>query len=76
MKDNENILSTLRLAQQMISLADMGDAARKDRACGVIYAILRDTAYKLRTLCKEEIESHKRKGCWDIDEETTRQRYS
>ena len=52
------------LTEEMITLADQGDAQREDTGCGVLYGVLRDTAYKLRRLAEEEIEHHKNKGWW------------
>ena len=38
---------TLQLAERMLRLADSGDAVRDDPGCGVVYGVLRDSAYKL-----------------------------
>ena len=38
---------TLQLAERMLRLADRGDAVRDDPGCGVVYGVLRDSAYKL-----------------------------
>ena len=65
---NRNIVRVLRLARHMIVLADEGDDSRQDRSCGVLYGILRDAAYKLRGMAEQEINLHKSKGLWDIDE--------
>jgi hypothetical protein len=51
----------------MIDLADMGDADREDTGCGVLYGILRDSAYKLRKLAEEEKKAHILKGLWMTD---------
>lgn len=61
---NRNILKTLRLADEMIALADQGDADREDVGCGVLYGVLRDTAYKLKRMAEEERRSHQEKGWW------------
>jgi hypothetical protein len=55
---------TLDMVNQMLSLADEGDAAREDTGCGVLYGILRDSAYKLKKLADAEKEAHIRKGWW------------
>ena len=65
---NHNILKTLRLAEEMIALADQGDADREDVGCGVLYGILRDTAYKLKRLAEEEKRVHQAKGWWPSKE--------
>ncbi|MEW5909037.1 MAG: hypothetical protein AB1659_04470 [Thermodesulfobacteriota bacterium] len=48
----------------MIDLANRGDAEREDVGCGIIYGILRDSAYKLKKLADKEKEAHIRKGWW------------
>ena len=48
----------------MICLADQGDADREDNGCGILYGVLRDTAYKLKKLAEDEKINHLRKGWW------------
>jgi hypothetical protein len=48
----------------MIELADQGDADREDTGCGVLYGVLRDSAYKIRQLAQEEKGRHQAKGWW------------
>ena len=52
---DENIKRTIRLTREMIQLADQGDADREDTGCGVLYGVLRDSAYKLLQMaeCKK-----------------------
>ena len=52
----------------MIDLADHGDTDREDNGCGILYGILRDSAYKLKKLAEEEKENHIKKGWWPVDE--------
>jgi hypothetical protein len=54
----------LRLVDEMIRLADRGDASREDVGCGVLYGVLRDAAYKLKSLAEDEKRAHIRKGWW------------
>ena len=61
---DENIKKTLELVNQMIRLADKGDVEREDTGCGIMYGILRDSAYKIKNLAEEEKEAHKKKGWW------------
>jgi len=61
---NLHILKTLELAEEMIHLADRGEADREDNGCGILYGVLRDSAYKLKKLAEEERRSHIRKGWW------------
>jgi hypothetical protein len=61
---DESIQKTLDLASRMLDLADEGDAVREDTGCGVLYSVLRDSAYKIRQLAEAERNSHKKKGLW------------
>jgi hypothetical protein len=51
----------------MITLADQGDADREDVGCGILYGILRDSAYKLKQLAEKEKTAHMEKGWWDTN---------
>jgi hypothetical protein len=62
---NEKILKTLELVERMLQIADEGDLAREDAGCGVLYGVLRDSAFKIRRLAEEEKETHRRKGWWE-----------
>lgn len=61
---NDNIQHALELAEKMIQLADRGDADREDIGCGILYGMLRDSAYKLMKLAEEEKKAHIQKGWW------------
>jgi hypothetical protein len=63
---NLHIEQTLKLTDQMISLADQGDSDREDNGCGILYGVLRDSAYKLKRLAEAEKQNHIRKGWWPI----------
>lgn len=60
-----NIKATLTLVQQMLDLADQGDDQREDSGCGILFGVIRDSAYKIRRLADKEREAHIRKGWWD-----------
>lgn len=60
-----NIKATLNLVQQMLDLADQGDDQREDSGCGILFGVVRDSAYKIRQLAEKEREAHIRKGWWD-----------
>lgn len=66
---DQNIYDTLELVQQMICLADEGDSHREDVGCGVLYGLLRDSAYKLQKIAEKEKTAHIRKGWWQIVKE-------
>jgi hypothetical protein len=55
---DRNIQSTLRLVEEMIKLADQGDLDREDTNCGILYGVLRDSAYKLKQLAEVEQAKH------------------
>ena len=61
---NEKILKTLELVEHMIEIADEGDLVREDAGCGVLYGVLRDSAFKIKKMAEEEKEMHIRKGWW------------
>ena len=49
---DESIKKTLDLVEKMLNLADEGDTVREDTNCGILYSILRDSAYKIRQLAE------------------------
>ena len=55
---DENLSDLVVLCRQMLELADRGDAERTDAGCGVIYGTLRDAAYKIRLMAKNELRKH------------------
>jgi hypothetical protein len=61
---NLHIERTLALAEEMIHLADQGEADREDNGCGILYGVLRDSAYKLQKLAEDEKQNHIQKGWW------------
>ncbi|MGA2027432.1 MAG: hypothetical protein ABSH17_10265, partial [Syntrophobacteraceae bacterium] len=61
---NEILERTLELTDMMVELADLGDGARKDVGCGVLYGLLRDSAYKIRKVAGQEKEDHISRGLW------------
>ena len=62
---NKNIKRILDLSREMIAIADEGDADREDASCGILYGVLRDSAYRLKRLAEEEVEKHRGTGKWD-----------
>jgi len=59
-----HIKETLALTREMMQLADKGDADREDIGCGVLYGIIRDSAFKIMKLAEKEKEAHQNKGWW------------
>lgn len=63
-KCNLNIKATLMLVNQMLDLADQGDEEREDNGCGIMFGVIRDSAYKIKQLAEKEKMAHIRKGWW------------
>jgi hypothetical protein len=61
---NESIKKALGMAAEMLAIADEGDGGREDSSCGVLYSVIRDSAFKIKKLAEAEKESHIRKGKW------------
>ncbi|RLC23335.1 MAG: hypothetical protein DRH56_07700 [Deltaproteobacteria bacterium] len=61
---DESIRKTLQLAERMLKVADEGDAVREDAGCGVLYGVLRDSAFRIRQLAQTEKKVHIKKGWW------------
>jgi hypothetical protein len=53
----------------MIELANQGDTDREDTGCGVLYGVLRDSAYKIRQLAEKEKGRHQAKGWWKAQDQ-------
>jgi len=62
---NDNIRRALKIATELVILADEGEAAMEDDGCGVLYGVVRDCAYKIRAEAERERDAHKAKGIWD-----------
>ena len=62
---NVNIRKALELADQLIELADDGDEYRDDDGCGVLYGVVRDSAYKIKAQAEKEVRKHRLDGKWD-----------
>ena len=56
----------------MLELADKGDADREDTGCGILYGVLRDSAYKLKKLAEQEKKAHIDKGYWQENEHVSK----
>ena len=62
-----NIKSALKLADEMIELAEKGDADRTDTGCGILYGIIRDSAWKIKKTAELEKNAHIKKGWWVVN---------
>jgi len=61
---DESIKETIGLVEKMLKAADKGDTVREDNGCGVLYGVLRDSAFKIKKLAEAEKDAHIRKGWW------------
>ncbi|MEJ2096966.1 MAG: hypothetical protein P8Y38_07465 [Deltaproteobacteria bacterium] len=59
---DRNIEKTIRLTEQMIRLANTGDEQREDTGCGILYGVMRDSAYKIKKLAETEQVNHRKKA--------------
>ncbi|MCJ7776355.1 MAG: hypothetical protein MUP08_08210 [Desulfobulbaceae bacterium] len=61
---DKSIRKTLEMVKAMLEVADQGDAVREDTGCGVLYGVVRDSAYRIKKLAESEKEAHIKKGWW------------
>ena len=61
---DKSIRETLDLVDNILALADRVDTVREDNGCGVFYGVLRDSAFKVKTLAEAENDAHIKKGWW------------
>ena len=64
---NAFIRQALDMARQLTILADEGESASKDDGCIVLYGVIRDCAYQIKSRAERERERHKMEGIW-VDE--------
>lgn len=69
---NRSLIKTLELVDDMIRLADEGDANREDSACGILFGVMRDAAFTLKRMAEEEKTAHEKKGWWNEEKEEYR----
>ncbi|MBW1892516.1 MAG: hypothetical protein JRI91_02295 [Deltaproteobacteria bacterium] len=55
---DKNLKKVIDICYEMLELADHGDKFRFDDGCGVVYGSLRDSAYKIRAIAKQEMSQH------------------
>ena len=61
---DESLKRTIEMTIRMLNIADEGDAVREDTGCGVLYGVVRDSAFKIKEMAEKEREAHKKKGWW------------
>jgi hypothetical protein len=62
---NRSLEETISLTDTMLALSEKGDIAREDDGCGILYGVLRDSAYKIKKMAEAERDAHKKKGKWE-----------
>jgi hypothetical protein len=66
MKDcNLNIVDLLKVADDLLEVANKGDIDRNDDSCGVLYGLARDYANRLMREANREKDKHKSSNKWD-----------
>ena len=55
----------LLLADELMSLADAGEAQSEDDGCAVLYGVIRDCGYAIRERARKERKLHELLGIWD-----------
>ena len=64
---DESIQKVIELADEMLIISDAGDAVREDTNCGVLYGVIRDSAFRIKRMAEAERDSHIKKGWWKQD---------
>ena len=57
----------MRAAQELTLLADEGEAETHDDGCAVLFGVIRDCAYKIRSQAEREMDARKARGAWEYD---------
>ena len=57
-EDIKNLNRVKQLCYEMLEVADYGDKYRKDDGSGVVFGLLRDCAYKIRSVTEKQLASH------------------
>jgi hypothetical protein len=62
---DKNIKKALELVEEMIVLAELGDADSEDNGCRILYTHLLDSAHEIKQAAEAEKEKHIKKGSWE-----------
>jgi hypothetical protein len=55
-QDIKNLNRVKALCYEMLEVADYGDKYRCDDGCGVVFGLLRDSAYKIRSATEKQLK--------------------
>lgn len=61
------IRKALRAAQGLTSLADEGESETRDDGCAVLFGVIRDCAYKIKTQAEREKQARQARGMWEAE---------
>ena len=61
-QSNKYILKALKIANDLIDLANNEEVLGNDNVCGVLLGVMRDCAYKIRRQVERECQGRKAKG--------------
>lgn len=56
--ENKNLENVIALCGKMLEMANLGDQFSQDDGCSVIFGTIRDSAYKISKLAKNELSRH------------------
>ena len=62
---NRHIKQALKEARALTILADEGEAKSPDDGCVLLYSVVRDRAYRIRTQAEREKKDHEERGIWE-----------
>lgn len=55
---NKHLQKSLELSKELILLANQGEIDSLDNGCRVLYGIVRDCGYKIKTQAEHEMKKH------------------
>ncbi|MBN2301607.1 MAG: hypothetical protein JXN60_03725 [Lentisphaerae bacterium] len=64
MNHNEHIKKAIDLAKKLIRLADSGETEEMDDGCILLFCVIRDCAYQIKTQAELEKKAHIKTGIW------------
>lgn len=64
-KGTKNVTCVIELSRKLLFCADRGDMQREDDSCGVLFGVVRDSAYRMLDLALKERQKHVNCGLWD-----------
>ncbi|MCE9613149.1 MAG: hypothetical protein K8T26_02675 [Lentisphaerae bacterium] len=59
------VRKALLAAQELTVLADQGETETHDDGCAILFGVIRDCAYKIRSQAEREMVARKSRGAWE-----------